>query len=431
MAKSSLTTTGRRLRKLRLEAGLSQLALSEGICTSAYISHLEAGKRRPSDQVLEKLAERLGTTAEHLVTGRSPHVAAQIRLDIERVRLRVVQGQAAESLERAEELRDQARQMALPPVEGRAEEVIGRALLRLGRRAPALEAFQRAIDLLKADPVEALAPAVTGAARCRFQMGDVHHAIHDLESYLIELSRRPALDPNAALQVYGALIGPYFEAGLMDEARDAATEVERLETRVTDPEALACSHINLAGVYLSEDRVEEAVGAMARAESLFVQLGALADAAKAAINQSMVFIERGSWEDARVRLKEALAALADTPASIDRARALIQLGRVERLAGDPGKGATHLEDALAVLDEGQDNERGLAQRELGLCALAAGDSQAAVALLEQAVASYEAASNPVQVGLTYLSLGDAAPDNTAEKARHYRRGLEEATKAAI
>lgn len=137
MAKSSLTTMGRRLRKLRLEAGLSQQALAEGICTSAYVSHLEAGKRRPSDELLEKLAERLETTAEHLVTGRSPHAAAQIRLDIERIRLRVVQGGAAEGLDRAEELRDQARQMALPSVEGRAEEVIGRALLRLGRRAPA------------------------------------------------------------------------------------------------------------------------------------------------------------------------------------------------------------------------------------------------------------------------------------------------------
>lgn len=294
-----------------------------------------------------------------------------------------------------------------------------------------MEAFQRAVELLQEDAVEALAPAVTGAARCRFQMGDVNHAIHDLERYLIDLSRRPELDPTAALQVYGALIGPYFEVGLMDKARDSATEVEQLETRVTDPEALVCSHINLAGVYLSEDRIEEAVAAMARAETLFVQISAHADAAKATINQAIVFTDQERWEDARVRLKEALETLGDAPASIDRVRALTQLGRVDRLSGNPATAATHLREALEILDQDQHNERGLAQRELGLCVLAQGDADLGTRLLQEAIASYRVGSNPVQVGLTYLLLGDAIPGDSGHKAKLYRQGLEEATRAAI
>lgn len=422
---------GRRLRKLRLTAGLSQSELADGICSAAYASLLETGKRRPSNDVLERFAERLGTTPEHLLTGRSPHLAARLQLDIDRARLSVIQGRASEGLARAERLRDEARKNTLTSLQGRAEEVIGRALLRLGRRPAALEAFRRSIRLLRDEPVEARAASVTGAARCHFQMGDVHHAIHDLESYRIDLSCRPVLDPTAALQVYGAMIGPYFEAGLMNKAREAADEVERLGGRVTDPETLACSHINLAGIYLSEKRLEEAVAAMARSETLFVQIGAHADAAKAAINQAMVFIEQERWEDARIRLKEALEALADTPESIDRLRALTQLGRVERLSGSLSKATSHLNEALAEIGQEQHNERALAQRELGLCVLAQDDTDTARGFLHQAIASFRAASNPVQVGVTYLLLGDAIPGDSAEMAMLYRQGLEEATRAAI
>lgn len=432
MPDGTLASVGRRVRKLRLGAGLSQSELAQGICTAAYASLLETGKRRPSNDVLERFAERLGTTTEYLLTGRSPELAARIKLDIDRARMCVIQGKAAEGLSRAERLRDESRRNGLTSHQGCAEEVVARALLRLGRRPAALEAFQRSIQLLRDDPIEARAASITGAARCRFQMGDVHHAIHDLESYQIDLSRRPVLDPTAALQVYGAMIGPYFEAGLMDKAREAADEVERLAARVTDPETLACSHINLAGIYLSEKRVEEAVAAMARAESLFVQIGAHADAAKAAINQAMVFTERERWEDARVRLKEALEVLADVPASIDRARALTQLGRVERLSGNAARAATHLKDALSVLDDQQHGERGLAQRELGLCALANGDLDSASRFLEQAIEAFRAASNPIQVGLTYLSLGDALGDeDTSQAAALYREGLSAATRGAI
>lgn len=424
---------GRRIRKLRLGTGLSQLELGQGICTPAYISTLESGKRGCSDRVIAALADRLGTTAEHLRTGRAPGLAIRLDLEVERVRLSVIQGQAEEAAVRARELRDEASQSGLPSQAGRAEEVLGRALLRLGRRPEALEAFLGALEVLREEPVEARAGAVTGAARCRFQMGDVHHAIHELEAYLIELLRRPALDPTAATQVYGALIGPCFEAGLIERAREAATEVQRLEARVSDPETIACSHINVGGVYLAEGRIEEALAALARAETLFVQIGAVADGAKVAINQAMVFIEAERWEDARVRLKQALEWLGNAPNSIDRARALNQLGRLQRLSGDPRSAVAYLHEALAVLDADQCSEVGLAQRELGLCALGQGDADAATRFLRDALGSYRSSSNPLEEARTYMLLGDAmrGTDPLGPVAKAYRDGVERATEAAL
>ncbi|MHA6751600.1 helix-turn-helix domain-containing protein [Dermacoccus nishinomiyaensis] len=55
-----------RLRAARIEAGLTQTALAQGICALSYVSHLEAGRREPSDLVLRKFEERLGLAAGSL-----------------------------------------------------------------------------------------------------------------------------------------------------------------------------------------------------------------------------------------------------------------------------------------------------------------------------------------------------------------------------
>jgi transcriptional regulator with XRE-family HTH domain len=63
------TVVGRRIRRLREEAGLSQRQLEGPGVSYAYISRLEAGARTPSEKVLRYLAWRLGVTAQYLETG--------------------------------------------------------------------------------------------------------------------------------------------------------------------------------------------------------------------------------------------------------------------------------------------------------------------------------------------------------------------------
>ena len=51
-------TIGRRVQRLRRERGLTQRQLAEPAYTPAYISTLEAGRVRPSDEALRHVAER-------------------------------------------------------------------------------------------------------------------------------------------------------------------------------------------------------------------------------------------------------------------------------------------------------------------------------------------------------------------------------------
>jgi transcriptional regulator with XRE-family HTH domain len=62
-------TVGERLRRLRVERGLSQRELSAPGVSYAYISRIEAGTRQPSVKALRRLASKLGVTADYLETG--------------------------------------------------------------------------------------------------------------------------------------------------------------------------------------------------------------------------------------------------------------------------------------------------------------------------------------------------------------------------
>src|SRR5882672_4077573 len=69
-APSGAETIGVRLRRLRLERGLSQRELSSPGVSYAYISRIEAGTRQPSVKALRMLARKLNVSVEYLETGR-------------------------------------------------------------------------------------------------------------------------------------------------------------------------------------------------------------------------------------------------------------------------------------------------------------------------------------------------------------------------
>src|SRR5258708_8563884 len=75
-------TIGQRLKRLRLERGLSQRELAAPGVSYAYISRIEAGTRQPSVKALRRLATNLGVTADYLETGSqlAPEEQRELRL---------------------------------------------------------------------------------------------------------------------------------------------------------------------------------------------------------------------------------------------------------------------------------------------------------------------------------------------------------------
>src|SRR5207253_3515194 len=87
-------TIGSRLKRLRLERGLSQRDLSSPGVSYAYISRIEAGARSPSVKALRMLARKLGVSVEYLETGRDlgESEERELRLADAELELRIGEG---------------------------------------------------------------------------------------------------------------------------------------------------------------------------------------------------------------------------------------------------------------------------------------------------------------------------------------------------
>lgn len=91
MSQEELTRVGRRLRELRLAAGMTQAELAGRRFSHAYVSVLEAGRREPSRAAVDYFAQRLGVAVEELWSEKGASWALQMAEDLR------AEGQHAES----------------------------------------------------------------------------------------------------------------------------------------------------------------------------------------------------------------------------------------------------------------------------------------------------------------------------------------------
>ena len=82
MSQEELTRVGRRLRELRLAAGLTQAELAGHRFSHAYVSVLEAGRREPSRAAVDYFAQRLGVAVEELWSEKGASWAMQMAEDL-------------------------------------------------------------------------------------------------------------------------------------------------------------------------------------------------------------------------------------------------------------------------------------------------------------------------------------------------------------
>ncbi|HEX2295119.1 MAG TPA: helix-turn-helix transcriptional regulator [Actinomycetota bacterium] len=83
MSQEELARVGRRLRELRLAAGMTQAELAGRRFSHAYVSVLEAGRREPSRAAVDYFAQRLGVAVEELWSERGASWALQMAEDLQ------------------------------------------------------------------------------------------------------------------------------------------------------------------------------------------------------------------------------------------------------------------------------------------------------------------------------------------------------------
>src|ERR687896_363232 len=78
------STLGDRVRQLRIAKGLTQTELAGDRFSKEYVSQIERGKTRPTEETLEWLAQRLGVDTGFLASGVSADQRGRIETSLAR-----------------------------------------------------------------------------------------------------------------------------------------------------------------------------------------------------------------------------------------------------------------------------------------------------------------------------------------------------------
>ncbi|MEU1706227.1 tetratricopeptide repeat protein [Streptomyces sp. NPDC005706] len=386
---------GRRVQQLRTEQGLTQRQLAEPAYTPAYISTLEAGRVRASDEALRHIAGRLGVAFEELAVGRPPHLATGLRLRLAEAQRVLADGDCEEAAAQYTGLLAEADAHGLLAEQATALLGLGETALQSGELGRAREHFERAEERLAGESLPARVPAVRGRAVSHYLAGELRYAVYLLETALDELNRGGLHDPDALLLLYAGVIGPYMDMGAHARAAQAAEFALALAPQVADPALIARMHRTVARTLLAEGRLAEADASLAKAAELNRQLQLRTELANCHWMRGYVCAQNGELDRAEAELRQALAMFSQTRAALYGSQAAVELADVLHRRGRSAEAAELLNGVLGDFS----SERGAvhaaaAHRLLGIIAEDARDTEAAeehyvraLSLLERAGAA--------------------------------------------
>lgn len=380
---------GSRIRKARMELGLSLAAVAQKDFSRAFLNQIELGRARPSTRTLQIIAERLKRPIEYFLQDPSASVIAlELRLAEAATRLRRGDGQRA---------RDQMRELlALPQIapelRARAQLLLAEALLKLRNINEAIEELKAAIKLAESarwwslcvelydsmgsafyqlrhvheagrwwdkaissyedaeltDPL--LKARILGhRANLHYVAGEPREAIAGYQAAIA--AAEDVLDMHVLGGIYEGLAVSFKKTGDLTRALEYAQRGLRLFDTLQDVRMSAQLRNNMAEILLSQGRNEEAENLFLAGAEQLRKVGdrdllphLVAGAAEAALNRGDQALAEGRVE----------AALAATERSSDTLAALVTqrvAGRVAAAAGNAGEARAHFERALEMAEK--------------------------------------------------------------------------------
>ena len=140
--------SGAECNQLRADRGLTQKQLAEPAYTPAYISTLEAGRVRASDDALRHIAGRLGVAFEELATGRPAHLVTDLRLRLTEAHRALATGDAEAAAEQYTALLAEAEAHGFAEERAAALLGLGECGIDMGELASARRHFEQAEQVL-------------------------------------------------------------------------------------------------------------------------------------------------------------------------------------------------------------------------------------------------------------------------------------------
>jgi len=418
---------GARVRRLRVERGLTQQQLGAGHCSKEYVSQIERGKTRPTDETVAWLAERLGVDPIYLERG----VASG---DYARSETLVAQAETLLAAKRHREAVDVLGSFVGSP---EAPELHLRALLaeawgRMyeGELDTALALLEEARALAEKPPFAALeqAEVLFRLGCCRYKLSSIAVAV-GLFEHALQLAESSGLPcDRLRADVLGWRSRCYRRQRDWVAARDDIERALELAQGLDDPELEANTLFQASLVAEREGHWPVARRLAEQARALYEQLDDRINVGRQLNNLGGFEFLLGNTGKAVERLGQALALARELGSEPDAAQALCSLAQVKLATTEFADAEQHARDALSLLHGRTDvlDVAGTAELRLGRALLAQGrlpEAAAALDAAESTLAQLSSASHLAAVWSVRGELALAGGDAT-EAARQYRRAAE-------
>jgi tetratricopeptide (TPR) repeat protein len=398
---------GTRVRKARLQRGLTQSELAGDDYSAAYVSIIESGKREPSERVLKAFAKTLGMTYEELASGRPPHAEATLEEELLAIRQALSSGDLSEATGNCRRVARRAAAYGLTRVHDKAAVLEAFSLELGGDFSGALALYERLQETIRDEHLAIKADAVAGRARCLRMLGDTPYSTYVAESYLSHIRRSGLTDPDSLIRIYMTLVASYFEGGMVQQASAVADEALKLSAKARDAERVAGMHINVARVLMEQGNYREAAESFSTAEKLYGELAYAAELGVTFLARAFLMNKQEQYAEARSDLDSALRIFEATGNEVNQARAMSELGATQRIEGSPEEAIFTLQRAVRLADKRAPATAAISHRELALCHAGLGDGTKMRSHFKKAIDLLEGSGESYELAVTYRALGDA------------------------
>jgi transcriptional regulator with XRE-family HTH domain len=419
---------GARVAQLRRAAGLSQAELAGSKLSPSYISLLEAGKRIPSADVLQYLAERLDCEVTDLPGMEQQVDVKDIELELKYAEMTALNGSPEAALaayRRIQDTVDRKEQRALWLT---AEAGIANMLERLGRLEEAVAHYEGLRTAsTRAQDFTAGLPVVVALCRCYRELGDLSHAIAIAEETAAELERLDLAPTTLGIELLSTLVGLHCERGDLHRASYLAERAIEKAGQVSDRKALGAALWNASVAMHRNGRTADAIALIEQALAIYSEGDDLRALARLRNAYAAVLLEFEEPDTALAErlLTQSVGDLSDVGSDIDIAYAETALARVNLRSGDLAASVGHAEKALGLLGPLHRLQSARTLLVLAAARLSQGDQAAAKEAYERSALMLEASEAGRQAAAAWADLAEIL-EATGQPERAiwaYRQGM--------
>jgi transcriptional regulator with XRE-family HTH domain len=352
---------GARLKRLRLQRGLSQRDLSSPGVSYAYISRIEAGARTPSVKALRKLSQKLGVSVEYLETGRDMRDVddRELRLADAELELRLTEDVSAAE-DKLRGILDESLAAGDRISTMRARIALGLVSAQRGNHLEAVERLEAALAD-EAAPAAHLRPDLyTTLGQSYAALGAADRAVRVFEDCLQRVREAVPQDKTVEIRYATFLSYALTDAAQYERAAEVVHQALSNADEQTDPYTRVRLYWSLARLNVVEGRSTDALEYIRNAIALLKATDDTLTLARAYLLSAGVELRQASVDDARSQLECAERLLGPSPEPVDVGMLRIGQSRLAALEGDADMAVDRARQALATLGDFHGGEQGTA-----------------------------------------------------------------------